>query len=65
MRLRIFYCYPSFHSRKIRHSDRQAERMIARRYSFIDISKKTGKDIEWLEITKECIFYTFPEDKQQ
>ena len=65
MRHVIRSCYLSLFSRKVRHNDRQAERMIARGYSFADISEKSGKDIEWLKIVKEIVLYSFPKEKQQ
>lgn len=57
MRHTIRSCYPSYRSRMlrtVRHKDRQAERMIKRGYPLNRIAEKTGKDIDWLEIAKEC-----------
>ena len=62
MRHTIRSCYSSYRSRMlrtVRHKDRQAERMIARSYPLDYIAEKTGKDIDWLEITKECENETF------
>lgn len=54
MRYVIRACYPSRHSReKIRYKDRQAERMMDKRYSFAYITDRTGKDAYWLELVEE------------
>ena len=58
MRHVIRVCYPSYRSRmlrKVRHKDRQIERMIKRGYPLGFIAEKTGEDIEYIEIVKEVI----------
>ena len=58
MRHVIRACYPSHRSRMMRnlvHKDRQAERMIEKKYSISYIAEKTSRDVEWLEITKEVM----------
>jgi hypothetical protein len=37
-------------SKRVRHKDRQAERMIKKNYSIEYIAKKTGKPRDWLEL---------------
>ena len=49
-------CYPSYRSRmerKVIHKDREAERMIKRRHLLSRIAKKTGRNIDWLQLVKE------------
>ena len=58
MRHVIRVCYPSYRSRmlrKVRHKDRQVERMIERGYPLDYIVEKTGEDMDYLEIVKEVI----------
>lgn len=58
MRHTIRVCYPSYRSRmlrKVRHKDRQVERMIKRGYPLGFIAEKTGEGIDYLEIVKEVI----------